>query len=321
VTSSQRVALTQQVTTTRLGFGCGGLMRLESGRARQRLLAAAFDSGIAHFDVARMYGLGQAEAELGRFARARRSEITVATKFGIEPRSGLSALARFQAPARALLARSPALRLAVKRRSELLDAPRRYDARTARRSLEQSLSQVGTDYFDILFLHDPRPTDDVAGDELFEFFAAAQREGKIRAWGIATDDARAPALLDTFEDQAVLQTRYDIFAREAGGDVSAERPLILFGFLSAALPRLTKCLADARIRDTFAPLLRGEEVTASIADYLLLDALEAHENAVLLVSTTSPARARRAAELSRTMTHADLDEFRRLLQLSGVLSS
>lgn len=320
MTASERVALTEDVTTTRLGFGCGGLMRLESRSERQRLLASAFDSGIAHFDVARMYGLGQAEAELGRFARGRRADITIATKFGIEPRKGLSPLARFQGPARAVLARFPALRRAIKRRGHLVDAPRHYDARTASRSLEESLSQVGTDYFDILFVHDPRPTDDVKVDEVAEFVSKAQRDGKIRSWGIASEDACGPALVDAFGTDAVLQTRYDIFSR-VSASVSAERPLILFGFLASALPRLTNCLADRRVRDKLAPVLRADDVSASIADYLLLDALEAYGNSVLLVSTTSPARVTRAAEVARTMNHAGLIAFRTLLKDSGVLPS
>lgn len=320
MTFSQRVALTQHVTTTRLGFGCGGLMRLDSRRERQRLLASAFDSGIAHFDVARLYGVGQAEAELGRFARARRSDITIATKFGIEPRKGLSPLGRFQGPARAVLARFPALRLAIKRRGHLMDAPRHYDARAASRSLHESLSQVGTDYFDILFVHDPRPTDQVKIDELSEFLSEAQRDGKIRSWGIASEQACGAALVDAFGDDTVLQTRYDIFSRVTC-PVSAGRPLILFGFLASALPRLTDCLTDARIRDKLRPILRAEDIRASIADYLLLDALEAYENSVLLVSTSSPARVTRAGELARTMNHADLIEFRTLLKDSGVLPS
>jgi D-threo-aldose 1-dehydrogenase len=320
MTFSQRVALTEDLTTTRLGFGCGGLMRLDSRSERQRLLASAFDSGIAHFDVARMYGLGQAEAELGRFVRGRRADITIATKFGIEPRKGLSPLARFQAPARAVLARFPALRRAIKRRGHLMDAPRHYDARTASRSLEESLSQVGTDYFDILFVHDPRPTDDLKVDELAEFLSKAQREGKIRSWGIASENACVRALADALGSDTVLQTRYDIFSG-VSSSLSAGRPRILFGFLASALPRLTGCLADERVRDKLRPILQADDVRASIADYLLLDALEAYENSVLLVSTTSPARVTRAAQVARTMNHAGLIEFRTLLKDSGVLPS
>src|SRR6185503_14619010 len=58
----------------RLGFGCASLMRVPSRREREALLGEAFEQGIRHFDVARMYGLGAAESELGRFARGRREE-------------------------------------------------------------------------------------------------------------------------------------------------------------------------------------------------------------------------------------------------------
>ena len=295
-------------------------MRLASRRERQRLLASAFDSGITHFDVARMYGVGQAEAELGRFARARRADITIATKFGIEPRKGLLPLARLQGPARAVLNALPALRGAIKRRGDLIDASRHYDARTARRSLEESLSQAGTDYFDILFVHGPRPTDEVKLEELVAFFADAQREGKIRSWGIASEDSRGAALVDAFGNSAVLQTRYDVFS-PISPSVSVGRPLILFGFLASALPRLTHCVAaDPRIREKLLPIEAGD-TCAAIADYLLLDALDAYENSVLLVSTTRPARIKHAAEVARNMNHADLPDFRMLLKDAGVLPS
>jgi D-threo-aldose 1-dehydrogenase len=294
-------------------------MRLASRRQRQRLLASAFDSGIAHFDVARMYGVGQTEAELGRFARTRRSDLTISTKFGIEPRGQLLPLARFQGPARAVVARFPALRRTIKRRGDLLDAPRHYDARTARRSLEESLSKVGTDYFDILFVHDPRPTDDVKVQELSGFLSDAQREGKIRSWGMASEDATGAALANAFGDGAVLQTRYDIFS-PIGPSVRAGHPLILFGFLASALPRLSeRVAADHRVREKLYSIRTREDITNSIADYLLLDALDAYENSVLLVSTTRPARVTHAAELARNIDHARLVEFRTLLKDTGVL--
>jgi D-threo-aldose 1-dehydrogenase len=315
---SPRVMLTPDVTATRLGFGCGGLMRLGSRSARERLLACAFESGIAHFDVARMYGLGQAEAELGRFVRARRSEVTIATKFGIEPRRSVSSLARLQGPVRTVLARWPALRGAVKRRGDALDAPRQYDARTARRSLEASLAQVGTEYFDILFVHGARHSDDVRVAELCEFAEEAKREGKIRSWGVSSEDTSGASLVNAFGREAVLQTRYDIFSSlgPAAGD---GRPLILFGILASALSYLTGCIAaDQRASKRFAELCEAR--ATSLADYLLLDALYARENAVVLVSTTQPARVTRAAEVARTMNRTYLDEFRAALKDTRVLS-
>src|SRR5271167_1841892 len=109
----ENTALAPGITSTRIGFGCAGLMREPSARKRQGLLAEAFDQGITHFDVARMYGLGAVEGELGRFARDRRDSIVIATKFGIEAASA-PGLARLQGPARWLLARYPVLRGYVK---------------------------------------------------------------------------------------------------------------------------------------------------------------------------------------------------------------
>lgn len=42
-------------------------MQSPSKKERMAVLAGAMDSGITHFDTARMYGLGMAEAELGAF--------------------------------------------------------------------------------------------------------------------------------------------------------------------------------------------------------------------------------------------------------------
>src|SRR4051812_47294530 len=113
------------IEVSRLGFGCAGLMRLTSGRARRALLEEAFHSGLRHFDVARMYGLGRAESELGAFAKNRREQLTIATKFGIQPAGGLGTLAHLQRPVRGFLNRIPAARAVLKRRSDALHTPRR----------------------------------------------------------------------------------------------------------------------------------------------------------------------------------------------------
>ena len=143
------------VDTTRLGFGCGRLMRVRSRRARRRLLDQAFDAGIRHFDVARMYGLGAAEGELGRFARGRRDQLVIATKCGIAPSSLGLVLRRVQGLIRPMLPWIPAVRALARSRAEELYRPRSYDAASARASLETSLRQLGTDYVDLFLLHEP----------------------------------------------------------------------------------------------------------------------------------------------------------------------
>src|SRR6476469_451778 len=74
---------------SRLGFGC---VKLTTHRERSdavRILDQAFALGITHFDVARAYGFGRAEYILGEFLRGKRDRVTVATKFGLVPPSGI----------------------------------------------------------------------------------------------------------------------------------------------------------------------------------------------------------------------------------------
>ena len=276
----------------RLGFGCGGLMREASRRKRADVLAATFDAGIRHFDVARMYGLGAAEAELGRFARGRRDELTIATKFGIEA-STASWMARLQGPARRLLDRYPALRRAVKRRDAAFHHPGRYDVATARESLDRSLAELGTDYVDILFIHDPPDADGVPISELREFLEGARQAGKIRAWGVAGEPGPVTELAALMPDDAVLQMRDDIFARD-GGEPEAGQRRISFGILSSALDRVTGHVAGSesdrrRWLEAVGADCVDPEVVASL---LLRDALEANPDGVVLFNTTKPAHLR-----------------------------
>src|SRR6266700_3055313 len=71
--------------TPRLGFGCGNLMGATGRRGSLKLLETAYDAGIRHFDVAPMYGYGEAESCLGDFLARHRGEITITTKYGIAP--------------------------------------------------------------------------------------------------------------------------------------------------------------------------------------------------------------------------------------------
>src|ERR1051325_1954253 len=72
------------VRTPVIGFGCSALTGTSRGTAN-RILEAAFEAGVRHFDTARYYGYGEGEGILGRFLKSRRSEVTITTKFGIEP--------------------------------------------------------------------------------------------------------------------------------------------------------------------------------------------------------------------------------------------
>jgi hypothetical protein len=286
-------ALAPAITSTRIGFGCAGLMREPSMRKRQILLAEAFEQGITHFDVARMYGLGAAEGELGRFARDRRDGVVIATKFGIEPASASGRLARLQAPARWLLARYPALRGYVKRRSDAFHQPRHYDAATARASLQTSLRELQTDYVDLLLVHDPSPADHVDLPGICAYLEEARQAGHVRAWGVAGERAPCFQLKRSLPTTAILQVRDDVIFRtgEFPGDLE---PLVTFGVLGEALDRISGHLQGSSERSSLWSEELGMDCSSPqvLVSLLLRDALGANPRGVVLYSTTRPERLR-----------------------------
>jgi aryl-alcohol dehydrogenase-like predicted oxidoreductase len=170
------------LSTSRLGFGTSGLHHLLHSHRRQDLLAAAFDLGIRHFDTSPFYGHGIAERELGNFARTRRSELLIATKFGVKPSPLLT---QFPWLMYAQLAANTAQRKVTKKNRLAVTPARDYSAREARLSLERSLRALRTDYVDIYFLHDPCPSLFDSDDELLMTLERLRREGKARYVGLA----------------------------------------------------------------------------------------------------------------------------------------
>jgi D-threo-aldose 1-dehydrogenase len=266
-------------------------MRLPSRRDRQRLLGAAFECGIGHFDVARMYGLGAAEAELGRFARGRRDQIAIATKFGIEPAAGAGRLASLQAPARALLRRFPALRERVKRRQDALRRPARYEARTARASLETSLRELGTEYLDVFFVHDPGTIEPAELTELIPALEDLRERGLTRAWGFSGDADPCVGLARACGGGAVEQLRDDIFA-PVPGLAARQRPALTFGVIAEALPRVRGLVR--RDPERWLPWNRATGLESgdaeALAGLLLRDALDRNRGGGVIFASTHPRR-------------------------------
>ncbi|WP_406817769.1 aldo/keto reductase [Mycobacterium sp. M23085] len=275
-----------------IGFGCGSLMQLPSRKERMAVLAAALAGGITHFDTARMYGLGRAEAELGVFLRTvERDTVTVATKFGIDVGGAARRLARFQSPARALLRKAPALRNTVKRRQAPSASPRLYDKAVAARSLDQSLTALGLDYVDILFVHAPRSQDTVAHDELHDFFEHARRQGKIRAWGVSQDEDLDADFARAFAPGGVSQLRSDLLT-------PAPRTADLaFGVLRGPYRKLLGALhTDPALARRWRETLQTDPLAVGVLSRLIIaSSFAATGCRAILYSTTQPQRAAEAA--------------------------
>jgi D-threo-aldose 1-dehydrogenase len=303
----------------RIGFGCAGLMRCVTARQRQRLLAEAFEQGIRHLDVARMYGLGAAEREVGRFARGRRDELVIATKFGIEPAGAVGRLGRLQAPARAAIARVPALKSALARRADAFHLPRRYDVASARASLDTSLEELGVDHVDVLFVHDPTPADRLEIAELGAALDGFRSAGLVRAWGFSGESEPCIELTRAVGAPTILQVRDDIFDQSLAR-VPSGQPTIAFGVLANALARI---LGHVRARDERRALWRqtvGVDCgrPEAVASLLLRDALGRNPTGVVLFSTTHAERIKLAADAvdprARAHDGESLQAFRELVR-------
>jgi D-threo-aldose 1-dehydrogenase len=173
-----------EVTTTPLGFGCASLMGRLTRRQSLRLLDAAFDSGIRHFDTAPLYGYGEAESVLGDLLKRSRSRVTIATKCGITPPKRSAALSVAKSASRALVAVFPQLRRHIRRRAEQMTHKGSFSVNECRRSLQNSLRELRTDYIDVLLMHEVAP--EQITPELIDFLEEVKKRGLIREYGTAT---------------------------------------------------------------------------------------------------------------------------------------
>jgi D-threo-aldose 1-dehydrogenase len=324
------VALGEGIQTTRLGFGCASLFRISDRAERLRLLGAAYDEGIRHFDVAPMYGLGRAEAELGSFARSRRSELIIATKFGIKPTLVGRSIGYAQGPIRRVFAAKPAVRdhaRAPAGPTSLVYEPSRlfydlggYDAAGARRSLERSLRALNTDYVDLLLLHEPVPGT-VRSDEVSSCLEEARAAGLIRSWGIAGEPGPTCEVASSFpECIPIRQLRDDIFLQSLRG-LPDGAACITYGVIARALGRLSQLMsADGVLSDKWQSMVGANScrTESTIGSLLLRAAFRANSSGVVLFSTGKPTRIRSAvADLQSLQLpeDPDLDAFLRLVDI------
>lgn len=106
-----------------VGLGCNNFGWHIDEAASRKVIYAALDAGITHFDTAAAYGDGESERILGRALGRHRNEVVIATKFG-------------------------------NRRSTEPEA--------VKAQCEDSLRRLGTDYIDLYYLHKPNAETPIA---------------------------------------------------------------------------------------------------------------------------------------------------------------
>jgi D-threo-aldose 1-dehydrogenase len=278
-----------QLTTTPLGFGCANLMGRLTRRESLRLLDAAFDSGIRHFDTAPLYGFGEAESVLGDLLKSCRSRVTVATKFGITPPKRSAGLAAAKSAARAVVTVFPGLRGQIRQRADQMTRRNAFHVDDCRRSLQNSLRELRTDYIDILLMHEVAPEQITA--ELIDFLENAKGQGLIREYGTATTIANTRAIRSqelpsgkiAQIPNGVLEDTLDAFPDR---DSTA---LITHSPLGTQFKTLTeKMRSDRKVRDLWTRELGFDCGNFSqVGTLLLAAAMKENSNGVVLFSSRS----------------------------------
>jgi aryl-alcohol dehydrogenase-like predicted oxidoreductase len=182
-----------------VGLGCNNFGWRIDAAASAAVVGAALDAAINFFDTADMYCGGKSEEFLGRALGARRSEIVLATKFGMkfdEHRSGAK----------------PAY---------------------VRQALEDSLRRLGTDYIDLYQLHQPDPSTPIA--DTLGALDDLVKAGKVREIGCSNFSAAqlreaGLAAVPGGARFASVQNNYSLMHREPEAEVlpECERERIAF---------------------------------------------------------------------------------------------
>ena len=197
----RQVELVPGIFSSALGFGCAPVLGSVDAATARCAIHTALESGITHFDLARSYGFGQAEAFVGREIGSERGRLVLVTKFGICATWAAALLRPFKPLVRSLRrkARSSLENRAVAgvtpmtngRLGNWLHRRLPMNAAAMRISLEESLRALRTDRVEILLLHEPEEIS--RGSELAACAEALKQEGKIRAWGLASAYDKPPS--------------------------------------------------------------------------------------------------------------------------------
>ena len=174
------------VSVNPVGLGCmslSGFYGPSSEAEAQQLLAAALDLGVNFWDTANVYGEGVSETRIGKFFaedRARREQVTLATKFSINRRPD-------------------GARFIDNSQAHMIEA------------LDGSLQRLGVDHVDLYYVHrlDPRfPVEETVGA-----LARQVERGKIRAIGLSEMAPDTLRRAHAVHPIAAMQSEYSLWTR------------------------------------------------------------------------------------------------------------
>lgn len=288
------ITTTTDLLTHRLGFGCGRLNGGSDKATSLRLIHAALDLGIRHFDTAPPYGLGASESVLGEALKGRPEAVTVTTKAGLARPASPGLMQRARAVVKPMARWVPGLRQAVLKGMARRAPPGNFDAGFIAQSFETSLRQLQRERVDCLLLHEAQPHDTLAPlQDLLERYIA---QGQLGAYGSSTGEP----LNQLVRFGAVAQYRSPAAGAEwtpvAPGDV-------LHGALRFVAPAIGPAMErDPQLKARLANLLPADTDPAGATGSLALAYALARFQSRLLISTNQPQRLIRTMEQLRHIT-------------------
>ena len=276
------------------------------------LLSTAVELGIRHFDVARSYGTGDAEAILGDFLSTTHEPCTVTSKCGIAPAVtyGLPGR-RTKALARAVLRRVPGPYGAVRSRATARVRGGQFGPDQMRQSLETSLRALRRDRIEAFLLHECS-AEEWASGSVQEVLSDLVGSGAIGCAGPATSAPRSLEIL-RHASSAVPLVQFrddgDTFGAEVIGVARrCGTSTITHGVLDRNLKALRSHLAGASesVLREWSSRLDGEVTDASVLAALLLRrAMARNRGGVVLFRTNDAGHLRSTVEAATTAIAAD----------------
>jgi aryl-alcohol dehydrogenase-like predicted oxidoreductase len=170
-----------------IGYGCMGLERVYGPATDReegaRIIRAAFERGVTHFDTAEVYGPFTNEILVGEALAPVRAQVSIATKFGWEIDANGT-------------------------RTGALDSRPEH----IRRVVDAMMARLKVEAIDLLYQHrvDPNvPIEDVAG-AVKELIAA----GKVRHFGLSEAAPETIRRAHAVQPVAAIQSEYSLWTRD-----------------------------------------------------------------------------------------------------------
>jgi hypothetical protein len=287
------ITLPNGTVTSRIGFGCAGLIGGRRLRESQALIDAAIEVGIRHFDVAPIYGQGLAENALGACLANIGVPVTITTKVGLArpaPQYGISRW--LHTAARSTLKFAPALRQNLGSKAYAMARRTAFGVEDVQASLTESLQRLRRDRIDILLLHEPDVEDITPA--LIGWLERQRAAGIAGIIGFGSRREKVAAILERWPGAEFIQTNW--VPGEATPAVGG-RLLSLHGAARALARTRERMMRDADFDAQIAEAVAdGTPSDDTLVRMLSASALAEQPDAMLLMASKEPKRVRAFGE-------------------------